>query len=426
MIKKDYVVYEVYYCGLLAYIGSGNRQRPHHVKSGTSHNKALNELFVRASVYGEPNVKVEVVKEFKTKEEATKSEKFWIKRKTPLFNGTFCNSGSAKILTDEERNTLLSVDNDLLHRIKKIESIAEDVGVNANLIFTPYGFRMPVKDIRWDSQNFDVISLSLLGSCKSLEGFCDAYIDHNDNVVIKAKSESIERINSALGFVKFVDYFNNRKSKNKPTAYREDHDPNYNGGVVPRACYDYIDNTCLLFRSLGERRKVKIIVALKTPERNQYEVVCLNNNQVLFSTDDSSLAIDVYRNIFLRGYEFLYENSWDVDADATLILNGCFDFEKGIVFNDIKLDTVMKPLLKFDNYIFNYDEDVVSWLSNKGISHKIPSNKNAKFLFITEKGKFGVSNVKLSAFKQGGNIEDFYCTYKENLDKAISHLLLNN
>ena len=37
----EFVVYDVYYCGYLAYVGSGDMQRPLHVRSGKSHNKNL-------------------------------------------------------------------------------------------------------------------------------------------------------------------------------------------------------------------------------------------------------------------------------------------------------------------------------------------------------------------------------------------------
>ena len=62
----EYVVYDVYYCGYLAYVGSGDRQRPFHVKSGRSHNKSLNEILIRSEVFGEPEVEVKIFKTFKT------------------------------------------------------------------------------------------------------------------------------------------------------------------------------------------------------------------------------------------------------------------------------------------------------------------------------------------------------------------------
>ena len=80
----NYEVYEVTYKGKCVYIGSGLKNRHVHAKSGASHNVKLNELFFKDA----ENMKVLVLREGLSQEEALESEKEFIMASQPEFNIT--------------------------------------------------------------------------------------------------------------------------------------------------------------------------------------------------------------------------------------------------------------------------------------------------------------------------------------------------
>jgi excinuclease UvrABC nuclease subunit len=79
-----YEVYEVTYKGRVVYIGAGLKGRSAHAKSGASHNVKLNELFFKHA----ENMKVLVLREGLSQEEALESEKEFIMASQPEFNIT--------------------------------------------------------------------------------------------------------------------------------------------------------------------------------------------------------------------------------------------------------------------------------------------------------------------------------------------------
>lgn len=82
-VKGDiYEVYEVTYKGKCVYIGSGEKNRHLHCMSGSSHNPKLNELFFKDPV----NMRVLVLREGLSQEDAIESEKEFIMASEPEFN----------------------------------------------------------------------------------------------------------------------------------------------------------------------------------------------------------------------------------------------------------------------------------------------------------------------------------------------------
>jgi hypothetical protein len=86
LIKEQELRYVVYQCidcdnGEIIYIGAGNTSRPLHCTSGVSHSYELNKLHFAGK---SPNV--EVIKRFKTREEALLHEKELIKLYAPRLN----------------------------------------------------------------------------------------------------------------------------------------------------------------------------------------------------------------------------------------------------------------------------------------------------------------------------------------------------
>ena len=92
---------EVYVCkkdGEIVYIGKGRKGRHKHCNSGTSHVYELNEIHFKE---GSGILETEVVKYFKTDEEATKLERLLIQKYKPTFNKVFTGRCS-KALTSSE------------------------------------------------------------------------------------------------------------------------------------------------------------------------------------------------------------------------------------------------------------------------------------------------------------------------------------
>lgn len=298
-----FIVYDVYYCGFLAYVGSGMAGRHNHVVSGSSHNSCLNELYVRSSVFGEPSVSIEIYKYFNSKEESLLCEKRRIKTLKPLFNKSNVGSTGFEVLSKHERDSVRSSDIDLLYRIERLEYLADYVGVNPNLAFTPYGFRSNMELVKYDCSCFDIVSISTFGKCTSLDGYFDYSINHNDIVTIKATPETISRLGGIVGSHRFINYFDCCDNNREPLFYRDCYNPNYNGAAISEASYKYITGDIVLARRVNTCKGVDVVLCLRV-KNDMYEVFCLNNNQIIYSTGDSSDALDAHRNTELRGNEF--------------------------------------------------------------------------------------------------------------------------
>lgn len=328
----DYYVYEVKYCGFSAYIGSGCGTRYQHVRSGKSHNKILNEIRLRYDLLGEPNMTVNIIKECKTKQNSLNAEKALIKKLKPMFNSQWSCSGEAKILTQDEYAKFDDEHKWLLEALRAVEGIGEDTGVNANLIFTPFGFRVPVTDIKWDTKNFDLVAISLTGDCDSLHGICESVIDHKENIVMKIKPEFIVVINKQLGYERFVDNFNSTNSNGKALMYRDDYNPNKNGTIVPDRCSLLFDNTTILARTINIRRKIKIVCSLNKLGTGVYSVHCMNNGQELFTTKSLSSALEYHRGLDMSG-DLFFTYVGNTRHEVEFFIDGCKNFETGKTYS---------------------------------------------------------------------------------------------
>lgn len=87
-----YIVYEVTYCKKCVYIGSGLPGRELHAMSGSSGNKKLNELFFRDP----DNMKVQVLRDGLSRDEALELERDFIMASEPEFN-TIHNQKNHKV-----------------------------------------------------------------------------------------------------------------------------------------------------------------------------------------------------------------------------------------------------------------------------------------------------------------------------------------
>ena len=325
MKVKNFVVYDVYYCGFLAYVGSGENDRPNHVTSGCSHNDCLNELNIRSKVFGEPDVSIKIHKYFDKKEDSLLCEKSRISRLKPLFNKTHRGSMGFKILSKTERDLIRSKDINLLERVERIENMGNCFGVNPNLVFTPYDFRCEVQGVKYDSACFDLVSISTFGMCTFLDDYFEYYIDHNDLVVIKALPDTISKLNQIVGNSRFVNYLDKRKQGNKPLFARDDYNPNYNGSAISENCHKYLAEDIVLARKLNTYKGIDIVLCLRV-SGGVFDVFCLNNNQIIYTTTDSSDALEAHRNTDLIRYEFLTRVGED-SIVSTLILDNCKDFK---------------------------------------------------------------------------------------------------
>lgn len=327
MRVKDYLVYDVYYCGFLAYVGSGYKDRPEHVRSGKSHNKSLNEISVRSKVLGEPDVDVVVHKYFDNKQDAMTYEKKRIKSKNPLFNRTFCSGKLVKILDSKSKQKLAQVDKRLLDQIERLEWLGLETKTNPNLIFTPFGFRFTPKGVSFATECFDLVSYSMFGYCTFLDDLCTSFTNHDNEIVLRIRPEKILELNSCLGEDVFSNSFDVKRDKIKPMIEYEDYDVNYNGASISKACYKYIEENVVLARRLNTYKGIDVVTCMRVVDENTYQVFCLNNGQIIYETNDSSLAIEVHRRMDLRFYKFTtYSDTIELSIDFSL--EGCIDLNK--------------------------------------------------------------------------------------------------
>lgn len=399
----EYVVYDVYYCGYLAYVGSGDRQRPLHVKSGGSHNKSLNEILIRSEVFGEPEIEVKLFKTFKTKDDATKCEAKRIRHKATLFNSTHCGLSRAKILTKEEHKKLTLLDPNLQESLQRLENLSRLVKVSPLLIFTPFGFRVPVTELKPNLGNYDAVALTLFGSCKPYDDICNIEVSRNGEAILKVKEGVVDTINNLLGKQVFTDFVNYDMPKMEARVFRDDHNRSEMCSIPPQESYEYMDKSIALARRLCTYMNIDIVLCLKITEGSRYSVLCLNNQKEYFLTGDSSEALEVYRNAVMNNYElYFYTDSETISIPFTL--NGCIDFKSGEVYNKPS-KSVPVP---FKNYLFKVDEALKNKIGVISDETRVCKNKTAKYFYITAKGEYGTTNVKLSSFKEVRDLDSFW------------------
>lgn len=412
----EYLVYDVYYCGHLAYVGSGDRQRPLHVKSGSSHNKSLNEILIRSEAFGEPEVEVKIFKTFKTKDAATKFEAKRIRHKTTLFNTAHCGLSKVKILSHEDHKKLAYLDPSLQESLQRLENLSRSVRVSPFLIFTPFGFRVPVIELKPNLVNYDAVALTLFGSCKPYDDICNIEVNRNGEAVLKVKEGVVDTINNILGKQVFTDFVNCQKPKTEAKVFRDNHNRSELCSIPPQESYKYMDKSVALARRLCTYMNIDIVLCLKITGDSRYSVLCLNNQKEYFLTDDSSEALEVYRNAVMNNYElYFYTDSETIKIPFTL--NGCIDFKSGEVYTKPS-KSVPVP---FKNYLFKVDEALKSKIRVISDENRVFKNKTAKYFYITAKGEYGTTNVKLSSFKEVKDLDSFWSDNLKVLEEVFKN-----
>lgn len=89
MSKKDekpYYVYNVFYRGILVYIGKGKGKRWQHVANGRSNNELINDFYFRNKYFSDTNLEVTIYGKYKTDLQAKKEESIQIATQKPLCN----------------------------------------------------------------------------------------------------------------------------------------------------------------------------------------------------------------------------------------------------------------------------------------------------------------------------------------------------
>lgn len=399
----EYVVYDVYYCGYLAYVGSGDRQRPLHVKSGKSHNKSLNEISLRSEMFGEPEVEVKIFKTFKNRKDATDFEAKRIRHKVTLFNASHCGLDRVRILTNEEHKQLANLNIKLQEALQRLETLSRLVKVSPLLIFTPFGFRVPVTELRPNLENYDAVALTLFGSCKPYDDICNIEVNHSGEATLKVREGVVDTINNLFGKQMFTDFVNYKRTKTEAKVFRDNHVISEMCSVTPQESYEYMDKSVVLARRLCTYMNIDIVLCLKMTEDSRYSVLCLNNQKEYFLTDDSSEALEVYRNAVMNNYElYFYTDSETVIIPFTL--NGCIDFKSGKVYTKPSKSV----LVPFKNCLFKIDEALKSKIRSISDENQVFKNKTAKYFYITAKGEYGTTNVKLSSFKEVKDLNSFW------------------
>ena len=399
----EYVVYDVYYCGYLAYVGSGDRQRPLHVKSGKSHNKSLNEISLRSEMFGEPEVEVKIFKTFKNRKDATDFEAKRIRHKATLFNASHCGLDRVRILTNEEHKQLANLNIKLQEALQRLETLSRLVKVSPLLIFTPFGFRVPVTELRPNVENYDAVALTLFGSCKPYDDICNIEVNHSGEATLKVREGVVDTINNLFGKQMFTDFVNYKRTKTEAKVFRDNHVISEMCSVPPQESYEYMDKSVVLARRLCTYMNIDIVLCLKMTEDSRYSVLCLNNQKEYFLTDYSSEALEVYRNAVMNNYELYFYN----DSETVIIpftLNGCIDFKSGKVYTKPSKSV----LVPFKNCLFKVDEALKSKIRSISDENQVFKNKTAKYFYITAKGEYGTTNVKLSSFKEVKDLNSFW------------------
>lgn len=130
--EKEYYVYNVYYRGILVYIGKGKGRRWKHIAYGRSANELINDFFFRNKYLGDMNLDVRISGWFKTDAQAKKEEKKQIDKFKP-----YCN----KVAGREHENNYSFKDKLVDISLKKCADEVEELWskFDFRMLFTPKG-----------------------------------------------------------------------------------------------------------------------------------------------------------------------------------------------------------------------------------------------------------------------------------------------
>lgn len=81
ILEDEYVVYMAHHKGMVMYVGSGKKDRPRHLNSGSSHNELLNQLKFKVQ-----NIQYKVIFKTQSRQESLEKEKEIIELTRPLCN----------------------------------------------------------------------------------------------------------------------------------------------------------------------------------------------------------------------------------------------------------------------------------------------------------------------------------------------------
>lgn len=299
----SYYIYEVHYCGVLVYIGMGQGDRTDHVCSGSSHNKFLNEVYYRNQILGEPKAEVRIRKRFKTKLEATKSEKWFIGKLNPLFNNQHTKPYNAVLFSPDERDKLLGVGDDFLAAVDVFDDMCFHGRVNPKFSLTPIGALMWGVPSQWGGVCSNLAGLSLIGKCEQIQDYFDWVFVGDGVVKVWLKTcimrEVVDRLDSGHYIFQVM-----QKPTGMPNINYGDFKPNGFGSIVPSEYWVHKKQGLVLCRTIGKRSRVKLVLSLYDTDGG-YKVVCENSQQLVYESRVIGDALNVYRRSELKGKEFV-------------------------------------------------------------------------------------------------------------------------
>jgi len=299
----DYYVYEVYYCGILAYIGQGQGNRTAHVHSGRSHNKFLNEVHSRSLSHNEPKAEVRIRKRFKTKAEAVKSEKWSIGRFNPMFNDIHSKPWKSSLFSADERKKLEDIGEDFLAAVDVFDVMCISGKVNPKFALTPIGAQMWGVPSIWGGVCSNLAGLSLVGKCEQIQNYFDWVFVGAGLVKVWLKTSVMREVVGRLGSEHYV-FEVVQKPTGMPFVAYSDFQQNRYGSLVPSGYWEHKKQGLILCRTVGERTRVKMVLSLYDTD-NGYKVVCENNQQLIYESRVMGAALSVYRGSNLKGKEFV-------------------------------------------------------------------------------------------------------------------------
>jgi len=322
----DYYVYEVYYCGILAYIGQGQGDRLDHVHSGRSHNKLLNEVYYRNQIFGEPKVEVQIRKRYRTRKEALSAEKHWIGRLKPLFNYTHSRNCKAKLFTHDEYCVLNGVGKGFLEAVEVFEAMCVQVGVNPKLALTPIGATVWGLPYLQEEICFNLAGLSLTGKCEQMSEYFDWVFVRDGVVKVWLKSFVMQHLVSELGWGYYVFEFD-KKHTGSCLIASDGFDHNEYGSAVPLGYLGFQKSGLILCRTIGSRSAVRMVLAIYDTEGG-YRVICENSQQLVYLSDTLGDALRVFRWSELRGENFVLLDQGKYLPICPIDLSNVLNFDK--------------------------------------------------------------------------------------------------
>lgn len=130
--EKDFYVYNVYYRGILVYVGKGTGKRWKHVVHGRSNSELINDFYFRNKYLDDMNLDIRMSGYFKTDAQAKKEEKKQIQNFKP-----FCNKVAGREHSSEYvfKDKLISVsEEDREYELEEVWSKFDH-----SFLFTPKG-----------------------------------------------------------------------------------------------------------------------------------------------------------------------------------------------------------------------------------------------------------------------------------------------